>query len=254
MAVIKRYFPGWGGPGHFEISPRWWIYWLNFGHRVGCAQFTSDTEELLSCEKAGPSFPSAIPDNGVYDQILAPRMARERVRNYSIETLDRLVPRPVVVHDVHGIHTTQIADGLTQESYIPHDGSGFEEDDLDIYSDVNTDEQLRPDENVPFGRSLEVPLAQKTGSARDSLKPYYEELFLCLDRLNDSGQLARIGKQMEENVGLLREMIANSTLKRRVQMENVSTVHVCTETRGDNPKRVFASHLVVGSVNKKSKK
>jgi hypothetical protein len=49
MAVIKKYYPEWKGPSHYDISPRWWIYWLKFGHRVGCGQFTSDTEQLLSC-------------------------------------------------------------------------------------------------------------------------------------------------------------------------------------------------------------
>ena len=75
---------------------------MKFGHRVGCGQFTSDTEQLLSSEKAGPSFPHPIPDDGLYEPSLRILPARERVRNYSVDTLNRLVPPAMEEYDFHG--------------------------------------------------------------------------------------------------------------------------------------------------------
>jgi hypothetical protein len=120
MAVIKKYYPEWKGPSHHGISLHWWIYWLKFGHRVGCGQFTSDMEQLLSCEKAGLYFPFPIADDVIYEPSLPKFPARERVCNYSIETIDRLVPPTQEQYDFHGFWRTQVVDGLTQDSYINH--------------------------------------------------------------------------------------------------------------------------------------
>jgi hypothetical protein len=43
---------------------------------------------------------------------------------------------------------------------------------------------------------------------------------------------------MEDEVGRLRCILATSTQKRKSQVENVRTVHVCVETRSNNPKRI----------------
>ena len=235
MAVIKKYYPNWKGPSHYDISPRWWIYWLKFGHRVGCGQFTSDTEQLLSCEKAGPSFPSPIPDDGVYEPTLPTLTARERVRNYSIETINRLVPPAQEEYDFHGFRRTQVLDGLTQESYINHDSSSFCGGEYENNCD---DDNSLSSSCQPFARRLQVPLSQRLGNSRDQLKPYLEELYTCLDRLAEVTEIEKISKLIEGEVGRLRCVIAQSTQKRRRQVENVTSVNVVVEMRSNNPKRI----------------
>jgi hypothetical protein len=156
MAVIKKYYPEWKGPSHYDISLHWWIYWLKFGHRVGCGQFTSDTEQLLSCEKAGPSFPFPIDDDGIYKPTLPPIPARERVRNYSVETIDRLVPPPQEQYNFHGFRRTQVVDGLTQDSYINHDSSSFCGGEYESYCEDDNSLSLS---NQLFSTSLQVPFS-----------------------------------------------------------------------------------------------
>lgn len=244
MAVIYKYFPDWKGPSQYDISPRWWIYWLKFGHRVGCGEFTSATEELLSCEKAGPSFPHPIPDDLCYQPEIAVVGARERVRNYSIETLNRLVPRPIVHADVHGTHTTEMVDGFTQDSFVAHDPLGCE--DGDFHGQNGNDDDVESCANLLFSQSLEVQFAKKAGNARDRLKPYLEELFGCLDCLSDRREMEMesIGKLIGDEVGRLRGILANSTKKRKNQVEDVRTVHAVTETRNDAPKRVKGTRFI----------
>ena len=238
MAVIKKYFPNWEGPSHYDVSPRWWIYWLKFGHRVGCGQFTSDTEQLLSSEKAGPSFPHPIPDDGLYEPSLRILPARERVRNYSVETLNRLVPPAMEEYDFHGFRRSEVVDGLTQDSFITHDSSSF--GGGEFYGNLDDDGTMSL-ESQPFARSLQLPLATTSRSSREKLKPYLEELFTCLDRLNEMTEIERVGKMMENEVGRLRCIIAQSTKKRRREVENVVSVNVVTETRANNPKRILGT-------------
>ena len=71
-----------------------------------------------------------------------------------------------------------------------------------------------------------------------------EELFTCLDRLNDNGEIESIGKLIEVEVGGLRGIIALTTKKRRRQVDNVATVHAVVETRSNNVKRVFATRTM----------
>ena len=241
MAVIHKYFPDWKGPTHYEVSPRWWNYWLKFGHRVGCAQFTSDTEKLLSREKAGPSFPHPIPDELYYEAETPKLSARERVRNYPSDTLDKLVPRPTVHASTHGIHTTEVVDGLTQDSFIAHDSSRFEGGDSDgIFNGDDDSESL---EDPLLSQTLQVQIAKKGGNARNRLQPFLDELYACLDRLNDSNEIENIGKVVEGEVGRLRLIIANSTQKRKNQVENVRTVNVSVESRSGGPKRIHGTRF-----------
>jgi hypothetical protein len=83
-----------------------------------------------------------------------------------------------------------------------------------------------------------VPFSQRVGNSRDRLKPYLEELFSCLDRLDNVTQIDKTSKLMEDEVGRLRCIIAQSTQKRRRQVENVTSVNVVVETRSNNPKRI----------------
>ena len=96
-------------------------------------------------------------------------------------------------------------------------------------------------QSQPFSRSLEVPTAQKTGSASERLKPYLEELFTCLDRLNDTAEMESTGKLIEVEVGRLRGIIALSTRKRKRQVANVATVYAVVETRTNNVGRLFGT-------------
>jgi hypothetical protein len=251
MAVIRKYSPDWEGPTQYDVSPRWWIFWFHFGHRVGWDQFTSDVEALLSKEKAGPSFPNPIPEQILYEAPLPILSARERVCNYSCETLDRLVPPPVVHFDNHGVHTTEVIDGMTQDSYIGCDSLRYDNDGSAGFP--NEDDNGLSIENQVFSRSLLVPPAQTTGSARDCLKPYLEDLYKCLDRLNDRGEMETIAKVMEDQVGRLRVVISNSTRKRRNEAENVGTVYVCSELHNNPPKRLAGTRHIQ-HFNKKTKK
>ena len=142
-------------------------------------------------KKAGPSFPDSIPDSGSYEPRLPTLSARERVRNYSVETLDRLVPPPIENYDFHGFRTTQVVDGFTQDSYINHDSSSFGGGEFGTNSD---DDDLQSLQSQPFSRSLEVPTAPRTGIARECLRPHLEELFTVLDRLNDNAEMESVGK------------------------------------------------------------
>ena len=83
-----------------------------------------------------------------------------------------------------------------------------------------------------------MPFSQRVGNSRDRLKPYLEELFTCLDRLDDVTQIENISKLIEVEVGRLRCAIAQSTQKRRRQVENVTSVNVVVEMRTNNPKRI----------------
>jgi hypothetical protein len=133
----------------------------------------SDTEQLLSCEKAGPSFPFPIADDGVYEPTLPTLTARERVCNYSVETIDCLVPPTQEQYDFHGFRCTQVVDGLTQDSYINQELSSFCGGEYESNCDDDNSLSLSYQH---FSRRLQVPFSQQVGNSRDRLKPYLEEL------------------------------------------------------------------------------
>jgi hypothetical protein len=141
-------------------------------------------------------------------------------------------------YDFHGFRRSEVVDGLTQDSFITHDSSSFGGGEFDGNPD---DDDTMSLESQPFARSLQLPLAPRSRSARDKLKPYLEELFACLDRLNEMSEIERVGKMMENEVGRLRCIIAQSTKKRRREVENVVSVNVVTETRANNPKRILGT-------------
>jgi hypothetical protein len=91
----------------------------------------------------------------------------------------------------------------------------------------------------PFERILQVPFSQKVGNSRDLLKPYLDELFTCLDFLDNVTQIEKFSKLVEVEVGRFRCIIAQSTQKRRQQVENVTSVNVVVEMRSNNPKRIM---------------
>jgi hypothetical protein len=136
----------------------------------------------------------------------------------------------MVYAGIHGIHTTEVVDGLTQDSFIAHDSSRF---GVDVES---TD-------NPVFSQTLQVPHAEKGGNARNRLQPFLDELYGCLDRLNDSNEIENIGKVVEGEVGRLRLIIAKSTENRKNQVENVRTVNVTVESRTGGPKRIHGTRF-----------
>jgi hypothetical protein len=152
-----------------------------------------------------------------------------------VETIDRLVPPPQEQYDFHGFRRTQVVDGLTQDSYINHGSSSFCGGE---YESNCEDDNSLSSSNQPFATSLQLPFSQKVGNSRDRLKPYLEELFTCLDRLNDPSQIEKFRKLVEVEVGHLRCIIAQSTKKRRRQVENVTSVNVVVEMRSNNPKAI----------------
>jgi hypothetical protein len=131
---------------------------------------------------------------------------------------------------IHGIHTTEVVDGLTQDSFIVHDSSRF-------------DDNVGSLDNPLFSQTLQVQIAKKGGNARIRLQPFLDELYGCLDSLNDSNEIENIGKVVEGEVGRLRLIIAKSTQKRKNQVENVRTVNVSVETRNGGPKRIHGTRF-----------
>jgi hypothetical protein len=60
---------------------------------------------------------------------------------------------------IHGIHTTEVVDGLTQDSFIAHDSSRFD-DNVELF------------DNPLFSQTLQVQIVKKGGNARNHLQPF----------------------------------------------------------------------------------
>jgi hypothetical protein len=171
------------------------------------------------------------------------------VTSFKLLTPRKRIPPPRIEYALalfrtrRRFHRRQLVDRLTQDSYVNHDSSSFCGGDSSSFcggeydSNCDDDNSL-PSSSQPFARSLLVPLSQRVGNSRDRLKPYLEELFSCLDRLDDATQIDKTSKLMEDEVARLRCIIAQSTKKRRRQVENVTSVNVVVETRSNNPKRI----------------
>jgi hypothetical protein len=81
----------------------------------------------------------------------------------------------------------------------------------------------------------------KSGHLQGLFEAVFErasELFNCLDRVDDVTQIEKFSKLVEVEVGHLHCIIAQSTQKRRRQVENVTSVNVVVEMRSNNPKQI----------------
>ena len=195
-------------------------------------------EMLLSNEVKGPRLPEALPHLNSYDPPAANKTARERLRNYTIQQLNRLLPQPIVTREGNGIRTIQFIDGCIQETFT-QEGTQ-DEDYLSFPNDDDDDDKMVGYTDPTFQASLDTVHTNIDGEARQFLKPSVDDLYHCLERLNspEENRLAR--KMLDDYTNCLRLKIAESYPRKR-NIENVQTVSVNVEERTNQVKRIYAS-------------
>jgi hypothetical protein len=240
MAVIKFHFPDWKGPTYLDVSPRWWIVFINFAFREGNETLANIVEQLLINEVAGPKFPGRIPVCKSFSPTTEVKSARERITNYSQQQLAARLPETIVEHEHEGggrrtyFPTT---DGMLQQ--VCH--SQVLPDDESFDGDFGGCEE----ENV-FTQSLTVaPRHSDEATPRDQLIASFNELTSCLSQLNSDEQQQTIS-EVEELLALAtnktRTLLAqNGSQKRKRNIEGVQTVNVNMEANFQAPSRRFAS-------------
>jgi hypothetical protein len=97
MAVMENCFPEWAGPTHHDVSPCWWVTWLELAHKPNNHQITSSIMTLMTNEVPGPRIHAPAPASASYCPVTANKTALNRVKNYSWEQLHALVPSNQVV-------------------------------------------------------------------------------------------------------------------------------------------------------------
>jgi hypothetical protein len=60
-AVMEDCFSDWMGPTHHDVSPRWWISWIEFAHKANTKNMTTAMLALLENEVPGPRLPGPLP-------------------------------------------------------------------------------------------------------------------------------------------------------------------------------------------------
>ncbi len=83
MAVMESFFSEWEGPTHHDVSPRWWVTWLELAHKPNNHQITSSIMALMTNEVPGPRIHGTIPSSTCFFPVTANRTAIYRVKNYS---------------------------------------------------------------------------------------------------------------------------------------------------------------------------
>jgi hypothetical protein len=91
-AVMENHFPEWQGPTHHDVSPRWWIMWMEFADKPKSKKLTTALLALLENEVPGPRLPGPMPPSEPYNLVSRKLSAEDRVKNYSRRLLDRILP------------------------------------------------------------------------------------------------------------------------------------------------------------------
>jgi hypothetical protein len=65
-AVMEACFPDWIGPSHHDVLPRWWISWMEFGHKNHTKSMTTGMLALMENEVPGPRLPGNLPLAATY--------------------------------------------------------------------------------------------------------------------------------------------------------------------------------------------
>jgi hypothetical protein len=251
MAVMETCFPCWEGPTHHDVSPRWWITWLEFGYKPNTQNITTAMLALMENEVPGPRIPGPVPGTDSYCRVTDEKTAICRVKNYSLEQLRRLVPTRQVIREGNARRTTIIEEGLTQESYLVtnNNSSDPEEDDEDAVVNNNypsdqedDDDEEAVDDNL-FATSLleeESSTIALTSAARDILKPQINEVLQCLDTLKSESSMQMASKVLSDLANQLRLQLANSSGPKR-NIENCLTVNMNVEENASKKSRTYAS-------------
>jgi hypothetical protein len=236
MTVMESCFPDWKGPTHHDVSPRWWVIWVEFAHKPKNQTLTSALLALMENEVPGPRVPGLvpIPPADAYFPVTDTKTAVNRVKNYSREQLDRLVPSHRVIQERNAQRTIITDEGFTQESYIVcHDSLEDDEEKDNIFASSDNEEN-------PFANSLVLddlfPLAM--ASARDILKPQMNEVLQCLDVLKSQKSIEKATTVLNNLVNDLRLELGSA---RKRNIENCLTVNMNVEENVSRKSRSFAS-------------
>jgi hypothetical protein len=236
-AVMEDCFPDWKGPTHHDVSPRWWISWMEFAHKSHTKNMTTAILALMENEVPGPRLPGHLPvsDAAAYLPVSRHKSARNRVKNYSRQVLAGLLHRPIVQQEGNALRSIVTAEGLTQESYLLHDNSSEDGD-----NHVDNDDE---DDN-PFARSLlaDESSTPAMASARDILKPQINEVLQCLDTLKSKTSINKATKLLDDLANELRSEIGKSSgagAKRNI--DSCRTVNLNVEENASRKSRTYAS-------------
>jgi hypothetical protein len=241
MTVMESCFPDWKGPTHHDVSPRWWVTWVELAHKPKNQTLTSALLALMENEVPGPRVPGPVPPADSYFPMTSTKTALNRVKNYSREQLDRLVPNRQVIQEGDAQRTITTSEGLTQESYIPCNFPGEHSSDDQDKDHSEEDENDEEEENL-FASSLlldDRSSHDAMTSARDVLKPHINEVLKCLDTLKSKESFEKATKVLNDLANELRLELGTSGRKRNI--ENCRTVNVNVEENVSRKSRSFAS-------------
>jgi hypothetical protein len=238
MAVMETCFPNWPGPTHHDVSPRWWITWMEFAHKPNTETITTAMLALMENEVPGPRIPGPVPPTDSYLPVSENKTAQKRVKNYSRQLLDRLLPSHRVVPDGNAVRSFMTAEGLTQESYLIGENSTDDEEDNEEADNVEDNEEA---DNV-FANSLLVDDSSSLAmaSARDILKPQINEVLQCLDTLKSKISIQKATKLLNDLANELRLELGNSSGSKR-NIDLCRTVNINVEENVSRKSRTYAS-------------
>jgi hypothetical protein len=222
MAVMTNYFPNWNGLTHHNVSPRWWVTWMEFAHKPKTQAITS----------AGPRLPGPIPFTISYYSATNQRKALDRLKNDSDDELGRLLPNHQVVKHGNAQRTTITGEGLTQESYIVKEYPSDQDQD--------TSEDNNGEEDNAFASSLLVEELSSQASARDILKPQINEVLQCLDTLKSKSSIQRATEALSVLANELRLELGRSSMPKR-NIDDCRTVNINVEENLSKKSGIYAS-------------
>jgi hypothetical protein len=184
MAVMEDCFPNWNGRTHHDVCPCWWVTWQEFAHKPKTQTITTAMLALMETEVSGPRLPGPMPFTTSYLPVTKQRKkALDRVKNYSVEELSRLLPNHQVVQHGNAQRTAITGEGLTQESYIVNEYPSEQ--------DKDTVDQNNEEGETVFASSLLVEELSSQASAQDILKPHINEVLQCLDTLKSKRSIQK---------------------------------------------------------------
>jgi hypothetical protein len=240
MAVMESFSSGWKGPTHHDVSPRWWVVWMEFAHQPKTSRFTSALLALMENEVPGPKLLCPVPDSDLYIPLSEKKSALTRVKNYSQLELERIVPNDEVFENGNVRRTFRPSEGLTQESYIVQAESSGEDSNDEITLDEDHKDDSEVEGNV-FANSLLVDNFSTihSTSARDILKPHMNEVLQCLDTLKTQASMDKATKLLNDFANEMRLEIGTTGRKRNI--ENCLTVNINVEENLSRKSRTYAS-------------
>ena len=244
MTVMESCFPDWKGPTHHDISPRWWVAWVELAHKPNNQAITLALLALMDHEVPGPRVPGPmpLPPADSYSHVTSSKTAINRVKNYTPARLKKLVPSCQVIQEGNARRTITTSEGLTQESYIVQPLE--DEDDLAVGTDEDDLEVDNEEDNNLFASSLLLldgaSSLDAMALARDILKPHINEVLQCLDTLKSKESIEEATKVLNDLANKLRLELGSSSGPKR-NIENCRTVNMNVEENLSKKKRSYAS-------------